>query len=62
MEHLWTDNGRGKPKYAKKNLSEYRFVHHKSQAYWPGIEPASIAAKDLRLDAWGEHGNDSSVP
>ena len=38
MEH-WNETDRGKPKYSRKNLSQYDFVHHKSQMDWHGIEP-----------------------
>jgi hypothetical protein len=30
MEHQWKEIDRGKPKYSGKNLSQCRFVHHKS--------------------------------
>jgi hypothetical protein len=30
MEHRWNEIDRGKPKYSGKNLSQCRFVHHKS--------------------------------
>jgi len=46
----------------RKNLSEYRFAHHKSHAQWYGIEPGSTATRDLRLGAWDGQGNYSSVP
>jgi hypothetical protein len=38
MEHRWYGIDRGKPKYSQKNLSQYHFVHHKSNVDWPGIE------------------------
>jgi hypothetical protein len=28
MEHRWNETDRGKPKYSRKNLSQYHFVHH----------------------------------
>jgi hypothetical protein len=40
MEHRWNEIDRGKPKNSGKNLSQYRFVQHKSHMDWPGIEPA----------------------
>jgi hypothetical protein len=39
MEHQWNEIGMGKRKYSGKNLSQCRFVHHKSHMDWPGIEP-----------------------
>jgi hypothetical protein len=39
MEQWWNDTDRGKPKYFdERNLSQWHFVHHKSNADWPGIE------------------------
>jgi hypothetical protein len=35
VEWYW----QGKRKYSEKNL--FHFVHHKSHADWPGIEPES---------------------
>jgi hypothetical protein len=31
MEHRWNEIDRGKPKYSGKKLSQWHFVHHKSQ-------------------------------
>jgi hypothetical protein len=39
MEHWWNKIDRGKLKYSEKNLSQCRFVHHKSHLERPGIEP-----------------------
>jgi hypothetical protein len=39
IERLWTDTDKGKPKYSEKNLSQFHFVHHKSQLALPGIKP-----------------------
>jgi hypothetical protein len=31
-----------KPKYSEKTLSRFSFVHHKSHADWPGIQPTRL--------------------
>jgi len=36
-EHWWHDTDSGKQKYWEENLSQYRFVHHKSHTDWPNI-------------------------
>jgi len=38
MEHWWNDNGREKPKYWERNLSQCQFVHHKPHVVWPRAE------------------------
>jgi len=35
-ERWWNDVDEGKPKYSKRNLSLYYFVHHKSRGIEPG--------------------------
>jgi hypothetical protein len=41
MEGRWNEIDRVKPKYSRKNLSKWYFVHHKFHMDWHGIEPAS---------------------
>jgi hypothetical protein len=41
MEHWWNNAGKGKLKYSEKILLLGQFVHHKSNAEWPGIESGS---------------------
>ena len=52
MEHQWNESDSGKPKYSKKNLSQYHVVHHKSHMDWNGIEPGASAVTGRRLTAW----------
>ena len=41
MEDRWNDTDGGRPTYSEKNLSQCRFVHHKTLTKWPGIETKS---------------------
>jgi hypothetical protein len=47
-EPWWNDIGRGKPKISEKNLSQCRFVHHKSHMDWNW----AFAVRGRRLTAW----------
>jgi len=38
MKRRWNDTDKGTPKYLEKTLSQYQFVHQKSNTKWPGIE------------------------
>jgi hypothetical protein len=41
MQHWW-NNERGKIEFLGEDLSECRFINHKSFMGWTGIEPASL--------------------
>jgi len=38
MEQYWYDTGRGRPKYAERNVSQCFFFHHSFHMGCPGID------------------------
>jgi len=42
----WNGNGRGKPKWWERNLSQCHFVHHKSDLDCPETEPGPLCRQD----------------
>jgi len=38
VDHWWSDDCKGEPKYTEKNLSLCHVVHYRSYMDWPGDE------------------------
>ena len=48
MDKVWDGSNWVKPKYWKKNMSQWHLVHHKFNIDWPGIKPrASVVINRL---------------